>query len=806
MGIVLMEMKIKPGSSEKSSPTSEAAANAARSFGDPAADTVRPFGDPAAARGRLDIRGMSCAACVANVERALLAVPGAYTASVDLLGHRADVQWDGAAATAQDFVAAVSRAGYPATLQNPLTSFAQRNAEKRATAHREMRSLFVRFVLTSAVALLAMALSMPLMHSAPRGAFSAGHIRWALLLLTLPVITIFGRHFFIEGWRALARGSADMNTLIALGAGSAFVHGALITLFPDTVVRFGLPLDVYFEAIPGVIALVTLGKVLEERAKHRAGEAVLQLASGIPATARVIRPSGEEDVPWESVAVGDLLRIRPGEAIPVDSVVVSGTATVDESMLTGESLPRTRGPGDELAGGARNVEGSVVARASAIGAESALARIVQLLEAAMAAKPPLQRLVDRVAAWFVPAVLIVAGSAALVWAVWGPAPQLSFAAHAWITTLVIACPCAMGLAVPAAIAVATGAAARQGILIRSGQVLETAHAVDTFVFDKTGTLTLGEPRIAKMQLVDDSWAGRDRELAELCAAVERGSGHPLARAVFAFAEEHRKGGAAPLEKLPSSEATDWENRTGRGVAGRVADRWVLVGTARFLDEEDVEIASGNSAAREFESRGSAPLFVAVDGKVVAVLEVEDALRPGAKEVIAELRQRGCRIILLTGDRQPVAEKVARELGISEVIAEALPWDKVEAIQKLRSEGRRVAFVGDGVNDAPAIAAAELGIALSHGAHVANDSADLTLLGSNLVGLPRTLRLASRTRRVLIQNLAWAFGYNVLGIPLAAGALYPWTGWLLSPLAASAAMALSSVSVVANSLRLRRAAS
>ncbi len=742
---------------------------------------------------RLDVRGMHCGACVGAVEQSLARVPGVRGASVDLMGRRADVRVEPGTVTAERLVDAVRAAGYEATVRaaGPLDAAArdaQRELERRAA-----RMLFVRFALALAIGIVSMPLSMP------HGAFglSPAASRWALLLLMLPVLAVSGRHFFVAAWKGARRRSADMNTLVALGTGTAFVHSAIVTAAPSGVRRAGLPDDVYFEAIPWVIALVTLGRFLEERARLRAGDAVRRLAEETPSVARIVRDDGEEvDMPIAAVKPGDRVRLRPGERVPVDGVVESGTTSIDESMLTGEPMPVEKGAGTPVLGGTMNGAGSAIVRATAVGQDSVLARIAGVLEDAMAAKPRFQRTVDRIAGVFVPAVLGIATLAFIVWMVFGPAPPFAHALHAWITTLIIACPCAMGLAVPAAISVATGASARRGILVRSGDVLETAPEIDTIVLDKTGTVTEGRPRVAGTVLLSGAGApvANERELFALIAAVERGSEHPLAAALL------ERAVALDARTL---DATEFESRSGRGVAATVEGHRVLVGTIRFLDEEDVDPSPAAALVERAERDGATPVVVAVGGRVAGVVSVHDPVRTGAREAIAELARAGLRVILLTGDRRGTADAVARVIGVEEVVAEALPWDKVDLVKRLRAEGRRVAMVGDGINDAPALAAADLGIAIGDGAHVTAEASDVTLLRPRLDAILETIRLARATRGVVRQNLLWAFGYNTLGIPLAAGAFYPLTGWLLSPVFASAAMALSSVSVVVNSLRLAR---
>jgi Cu+-exporting ATPase len=742
---------------------------------------------------RLNVRGMSCASCVAAVENALEKTPGVREASVDLIGQRADVRVESGRAAPESLVAAVRSAGYDAELRTH-AQYADHEKHHAAGLH-SAHDLFLRFAVTLAVGVISMALSWSEMHGDHGPGAGTSTSRWILLVLSALVLVWSGNHFFIGAWKAARRRTADMDTLVALGTGTAFVQSALVTIAPQWFRNVGLPNDVYFEAIPWVIALVTLGHFLEERAKLRAGEAVRRLAERAPSTVRVLRGAVETIIPIAEVQTGDVVRILPGERVPVDGVIVSGTTSVDESMLTGESMPVEKREGSMLLGGTLNGVGSVTARATTVGGESAMARIVQILEDAMTAKPRIQRSVDRIAAVFVPAVLVIATIAFMIWLATGPEPRIAHALHAWITVLIIACPCAMGLAVPAAISVATGASAKRGVLVRSGAVLEMAPRIDTVVFDKTGTLTQGRPQVTSVVMAPGRAAAGERELFSLLGSLERSSEHALSGAILSYA----KALGAEL-----GEATNIEVRAGRGIAGTVGEHRILAGTMRFLDEEDVDASPIEVLVRAAEEQGATPVVVAIDGAPAAVLHIRDPLRPGAAQAVEQLRQKGLRVILLTGDRRGTAQAIAKEAGIEEVVAEALPWDKVDFVRRLREEGRVVAMAGDGINDAPALAAADLGIAMSGGSDIAAEAADVTILSGRLDAIAWTMQLARATHRIIVQNLVWAFGYNVLGIPLAAGVFYPWTGWLLSPVFASAAMALSSVSVVLNSLRLGRA--
>ncbi|MFN8179639.1 MAG: heavy metal translocating P-type ATPase [bacterium] len=759
---------------------------------------------------KLDVTGMHCASCVARVEKALAAVPGVTHASVDLLSQRAEIAHVDSGPSAETLVEAVRTAGYDAHVR-------ERALPEHHAAHvrgtPSEGQLGARFTYTFAAAWVAMLLSAPLMHAEASRVPDLMHaamrpvdaiarlvpglesaspslLRWILFALTLPILLWSGRHFFDRTWRGLRHGYLDMDSLVAIGTGTAFVASAIVTIAPDRVRAWGLPADVWYEAIPWVVSLVTLGRLLEERAKRRAGEAVRALAARAPSTARVLRDGREVDVPIEVVALGDRVVLRPGEKVAVDGVVETGRTAIDESMLTGEAIPVEKSQGGLVAAGTVNGNGAITYRATAVGEHTTLARIVRLLEAAMAAKPAVQRLADQVAAVFVPAVLAAALAALVVWIALGHG--VAFGLHVFVTILIIACPCAMGLAVPAAVAVATGRAAALGILVRNAAVLETAHRVNVVVLDKTGTLTEGRPEVVEATFAPDAGLAEGEVLA-LAAALERRSEHPLAGAIVRFAETR---GARDVT------AETVFAQPGGGVLGRADGKRVRVGTAAFLVEQGAELAGLSAAVRSIEERGATPVCVAVEGRALAALAVRDPLRKDAREAVSALRAMGLRVLLLSGDRKASAEAAAREVGIDEVIAEASPEEKIARVRRLREEGAVVAMAGDGVNDAAALAAADLSIAMGSGTDVALEAADVALIGGRLTSLPAVIRLARSAIGIIRQNLAWAFGYNALGIPLAAGVFYPWTGWLLSPVFASAAMALSSVSVVTNSLRLR----
>ena len=743
----------------------------------------------------LRVAGMHCSACVARVERILLKHPSVESASVDLLNERARVV---APSTDLDVITKrLEKAGFAAALlSDPTDALLEQPRERWGP----------KIALSLGIGVVAMALSMPLMHGesglssalmAPVDAvlmaaipalYHVSHdtLRWTMLVLCLPVLFWAGRHYFVRAWHTLRGGSADMNVLIALGSGTAFLVSAIVTVAAGSLAARGLPTTVWFEVVPWVLGLLMVGSVLEERAKRRATEALRTIAQLQPQEATVVRATGEiAVVPVRGLTRLDKVRVRPGERLPVDGRVLEGASSVDESMLTGESEPVRRGVGDSVTGGTVNIDGQLMVSPTTLGTESAIAQIMRMVQDAQAAKPEAQRIADRLAAVFVPVVVMIAVLSAAIWFAFGPAPRFVFAFHALVTVLIIACPCAMGLAVPAAITVATGSAARRGMLIRTGQVLETAPQIDTIVFDKTGTITEGSPTV----VASESWetAHETSQLHASIAAVAGASEHPISAAI-----------EATLSGPPAS-LSDVVNTAGGGISATTEIGRVRLGSREFLGDHGIDIPDDFGQAHP----DSAVSYAAVEGSAVMAFALQDRPKPGAKAALSELREAGCRLVLLSGDREGVVRGLAEEMGIAEFHFRASPEDKIETIAELRRAGAKVAMVGDGVNDAPALAAADLGVAMGGGTDVAAATADVTLMNNELSGLGRLFRLATRTRRVIRQNLGWALGYNALGIPIAAGVLYPAYSILLSPVFASAAMALSSVSVLANSLRLGR---
>ncbi|MCK8497862.1 heavy metal translocating P-type ATPase [Myxococcus fulvus] len=667
------------------------------------------------------------------------------------------------------------------------------------TPDPELTSMWRRFRVGMGltVPLLVLAMSdmipgQPVQHAVP-----ASVLAWAQLLLATPVVLWGGWPFFQRGWASVKNRHLNMFTLIALGTGAAYVFSVFSTLFPDLLPHglrtgHGGTAPLYFEAAAVIVTLVALGQVLELRARHATSGALRSLLSLAPPVARRIREDGhEEDVPLAHVHPGDRLRVRPGEKVPVDGEVLGGASAVDESMVTGESLPVEKSRGEKVTGGTVNGTGSLVMKAERVGKDTLLSRIVQRVSEAQRTRAPIQRLADKVAAVFVPVVIAVAVVTAVVWGVWGPEPRLAHALVNAVAVLIIACPCALGLATPMSIMVGTGRGAQAGVLIRDAAALERLEAVDTLVVDKTGTLTEGKPRLVS---VVASEGIDEATLLRLAASLERGSEHPLAEAIVSGAKER---GAV----LTAVE--DFRSETGKGVMGRVDGVEVALGNAALMSARGVEATALTARAESLRQEGQTVVLVAVSGRAAGLLGVEDPVKESTPEALSLLRQEGLRVVMLTGDSQTTAEAVARRLGISEVIAGVLPEGKGDVVKRLQQEGRVVAMAGDGVNDAPALAQADVGIAMGTGTDIAMESAGVTLVKGDLRGMVRARRLSQGALRNIRQNLFFAFIYNLLGVPLAAGVLYPFFGLLLSPIFASAAMSLSSVSVIANALRLRR---
>ena len=742
----------------------------------------------------LPIEGMTCASCVNRIERFLNKTPGVSTAAVNLATEKATILVDPSLVGRDELVKAVEAAGYDVRPEAPAAAGAASvSLDAELTAEDAERDRALRETLRmSATAIAASAVFMVLMFW-PQTLVSMEDINKAILLPATFIVAWAGSRFYRAAWKAGRHGGATMDTLVAVGTAVAWAYSAFVTLWPAAVRNAGIMPETYFDSATIIIGLILLGKYLEGRAKGRTTGAIRRLVGLQATTARRVRNGVEEDVDLAVVVAGDLLRVRPGDKVPVDGVVAEGSSAVDESMLTGEPIPVTKNPGDEVIGATLNTTGSFVMRATRVGRDTALARIVDLVQRAQGSKAPIQRLADRISAVFVPAVLTIAAATFAIWMAFGPEPRFTLALTAFIGVVIVACPCAMGLATPTAIMVGTGKGAEAGILVRGGEALEAAGGIDTVVMDKTGTLTLGRPAVTAVVAAPGFDLAR---VLDLAASLEQGSEHPLGEAIVRRARE---------TELGFGKASGFEAIVGRGVGGELDGAQVLVGSARLLRERGVDVAALDGAAADQQANGATVVFVAVDGAAAGVIAIADPVKAESAEAVRSLRASGLDVWLLTGDARVTAEAVAREVGIpaERVVAEVLPGDKDAVIERLQAEGHKVAMVGDGINDAPALARANLGVAIGTGADVAIEASDVTLVGGDPRLVGSAIALSRWTLRVIRQNLFWAFAYNVLLIPIAMGALFPAFGVTINPALAAGAMALSSVSVVTNSLRLRR---
>jgi Cu+-exporting ATPase len=749
-------------------------------------EAVRGKGyDVATAVAELPILGMHCASCVARVEKALLDRDGVLKASVNLASQRARVEYLPSRVDPAGLRAAVAAAGYQVL---ETESAAEPEDVERRVREKEYKSLTRSLVAGAALAIPVFFGNMHHVFPWLPGLLANAYLLW---ILATPVEFVIGWRFHRGAWNALRHRTADMNTLVSAGTLAAYLYSAAATLAPGFFAAAGVAPDVYFDTSAVIIVLILFGRWLEARAKGRTSEAIKTLAGLQPKTARVRRAGGDLDIPVADVAVGDLVVVRPGERIPVDGVVREGRSAVDESMISGESLPVGKAPGDPVVGATINKTGSFVFEATRIGRDTVLAQIIRLVQDAQGSKAPIQRLADVIAGYFVPAVISIAVLTFVVWMAFGPAPALSRALLNFVAVMIIACPCALGLATPTAVMVGTGRGAEHGILIKGGESLETAHKLTTIVFDKTGTLTRGEPAVTDLVALGGC---AEADLLRWAAGAERSSEHPLGAAVVSAARERGIEPATPEVFLALE---------GKGVEARVGGRTVVVGSAALMAERGVDFGGCAERPAALEAEGKTVMLVAVDGAPAGCIAVADTLKESAAPAVRELRAMGLEVALLTGDNRRTAEAVAEAAGIGIVLAEVLPADKVAEIRRLQAAGKRVAMVGDGINDAPALAQADVGIAVGTGTDVAMEASDIALIRGDLAGVAAAIELSRRTIRTIKQNLFWAFVYNTAGIPIAAGVLYPYFGILLNPMIASAAMALSSVSVVSNSLRLRR---
>jgi Cu+-exporting ATPase len=746
-------------------------------------------------RTEFPVEGMTCASCVARVEKALASVPGVLSASVNLATQSGTVTFVPGVAEMGALRAAVEGAGYSVPGGREEEDPVERQERMQREEERSLRArLRAGILLGVPLFLLAQWEMVAGPGGIPLSPFASALLQLALVT---PIQFYVGSRFYRGAWATARHGTTDMNSLVALGTTVAYAYSVVATFLPGLFAVEGAAPHVYYDTSAAIIVLVLAGRYLETRAKGRTSEAVQKLIGLAPKTARVIRDGGEVDIPLEEVRAGERVVVRPGEKVPVDGAVEEGASSVDESMMTGEPVPRDKGKGDAVAAGTMNINGRLVVRATHVGKDTVLARIVRMVQEAQGSKPPIGRLADVIASWFVPSVMGVALVTFAAWWAFGPQPRLTYAMLSAISVLIIACPCALGLATPTSIMVGTGKGAELGILVRSGAALETAHKVDTVVFDKTGTVTRGRPEWSGIRLAPDGpFRGPEgeRDLLRLAASAETGSEHPLADAVVRGAQG--KG-------LALDPPGEFHSRPGHGVRATIAGRRVHVGSARWLQEEGIDAEPLFPGARECSESGATVAFVAVDGKAAGLLTITDEVKEGAPEAIGVLRGMGLDVVMLTGDNPKTARAVAARAGIERVLAEVLPDRKAQEVRKIQSGGKVVAMVGDGINDAPALAQADIGMAIGTGTDIAIESGDIVLMSGDLKGVAVAIALSRATLRNIRQNLFWAFAYNVLLIPVAAGVLFPHFRILLNPILAAAAMGLSSVTVVSNALRLRR---
>jgi P-type Cu+ transporter len=739
----------------------------------------------------LKLHGMGCAACANAIETAIRSVSGVEQSSVSFGAAQASVTYDAAATDLATIQAAIEAAGYSAQpLQEDLW-FADDDAEQH-TRQLENRRLSRKVAFSSLVSALLVFGSLPMMTGLSLPWIPAWlHHPWLQLALTTPVMGLCGGDFFVHAWRSFKRHTATMDTLVAIGTGSAYLYSLFPTFFPAWFLAQGLPPDVYYEAAAVIITFILLGRLLENRARGQTSAAIRKLMGLQARTARVIREGQEMDVAIAAVQLHEIILVRPGEKIPVDGEIIEGASSIDEAMVTGESLPVKKQVGDEVIGATLNKTGSFKFRATRIGKETFLAQIVKLVQQAQGSKAPIQRLADQVTGWFVPAVMVIAIATFILW--YNLVGNPTMALITTVGVLIIACPCALGLATPTSMMVGTGQGAAHGILIKDAASLEQTQHLQTIVLDKTGTITQGKPTVTDLVTLRGTADRHEIKLLSLAAAVERNSEHPLAEAVVQYAQ------AQGAERI---EGRDFAAIAGSGVQAWVNDRWVQIGTQRWMDELGIATHSLQSQKEQLESAGKTVIWLAVDDRIEAMMGIADAVKPSSAAAIRALQKLGLEVVMLTGDNRRTAAVIAREVGIRRVMAEVRPDQKVAQIKALQAEGKRVAMVGDGINDAPALAQADVGMAIGTGTDVAIAASDITLISGDLKAIVTAIQLSRATLRNVRQNLFFAFIYNIIGIPIAAGILYPVFGWLLSPILAGAAMSLSSVSVVANALRLR----
>jgi len=727
---------------------------------------------------------MHCASCVLILERALKKVEGVSQANVNLATTRATVTYDPQKVTNDHLASAVANVGYEAMVNEELKSEEDEQKEKQ----KELKALRTKVIVSLVLGVLILWGSFPvLMNTAPMILQNF----WVQLLLATPVQFWAGWSFYRATISALRHRTANMDTLVAIGTTVAYAYSAFVTVLPHVVESIGVEAFPYFDVAAIIIGLILLGRYFEAKAKAGTSEAIKKLIGLQAKTARVIRDGKEIDLPINEVEIGDLIRVRPGEKIPVDGIIVDGESSIDESMVTGESIPSDKTKGDTVVGATMNKTGSFTFKATKVGADTMLAQIIKLVQEAQGSKAPIQRLADLVSSYFVPIVLMLAIATFVVWYVVGPTPALTFALLNTVAVLIIACPCAMGLATPTAIMVGTGKGAEHGILIKDAESLETAHKINTIIFDKTGTLTKGKPEVTDIIPIDS--ISKD-ELLQLAGSIEKGSEHSLAEAIVKEAES---------KELSLSKVEKFQAIPGHGVEGVVKGKRIVFGNKRLMDKERIDVSGASNEISTMENGGKTVMMIGADNKLIGLIAVADIIKESAREGLAALQKLGIEVAMITGDNQRTANAIGRSLGITRILAEVLPDQKEAEVRKIQAEGKIVAMVGDGINDAPALAAANVGIAMGSGTDVAIEAADITLINKDLRSVAMAVVLSKKTMRTIRMNLVWAFGYNVILIPVAMGVLYPFFHILLNPIFASVAMATSSVSVVSNSLLLKR---
>ena len=742
----------------------------------------------------LKLKGMSCASCASSIQTAIQQVPGVNDVQVNFATEQASVEYDEQGTNLEKIQAAVADAGYEASERENL-GIGKEDAQEQAERKAQQKALLVKTAVSGIIGIVLILGTLPVMLGVDIPGWPMFlHNTWLQLVLATPVLFWCGQSFFVGAWKAFTHRAANMNTLIALGTGAAYVYSLFVTLFPGFLLSQGLVPDVYYEAAVVIIALLLLGRYLENRARGQTSDAIRQLMGLQANTARVVRAGEEVDLPLEEVVLGDIVIVRPGEKIPVDGEVTEGSSTVDESMVTGEPVPVRKERGEEVIGATINKTGSFRFRASRVGKDTVLAQIVQLVQDAQGSKAPIQKLADQVTGWFVPVVIAIAITTFILWfTIMG---NVTLALLTTVGVLIIACPCALGLATPTSIMVGTGKGAENGILIKDAESLERSHQIQTIVLDKTGTLTEGKPTVTDYQTIRGIANGNELKLLQMAAAVERNSEHPLAEAVVNYALSQG------IEKNKLTGTQDFEAVTGKGVQGTVEGQLVQIGTERWMQELGVDTQRLQGQRQAWEAAAKTTAWIAIDGKAEGLMGISDALKKTSQQAVSALQKMGLEVVMLTGDNQQTAEAIAQAVGIRRVFAEVRPDQKAAQIKRLQSEGKVVAMVGDGINDAPALAQADVGLSIGTGTDVAIAASDITLISGDLQGIVTAIQLSKATIANIRQNLFFAFIYNVAGIPIAAGILYPIFGWLLNPMIAGAAMAFSSVSVVTNALRLR----